>query len=62
MAPVEAPAIPPPTTPCAYDPAQKCNTDAELAGVILGYADALAAANRELEWLRTFFAKASSRP
>lgn len=54
-APVPAPVIPPATTPCAYDPKQLCNTDVETAGVIADYDAALAKANAELEWLRTFF-------
>lgn len=56
MAPVAAPAIPPATTPCAFDASKLCNTDEETAGVLAAYDDALAKANAELDWLRTFFA------
>jgi hypothetical protein len=59
---VAAPAIPPATTPCAYDATQLCNTDAEEAGVIAAYDDALAAANRKLAWLRNFFGAVPTKP
>jgi hypothetical protein len=60
MAPVAVPAIPPATTPCAFDPAQFCNSDEETAGVIAAYDAALAEANRKLAWLSAFFASAGS--
>lgn len=50
--PVAAPAIPPAATPCAHDPAQLCNTDAETAGVIVAYDGNLGEANRRICWLR----------
>ena len=54
--PVAPPAIPEPATICAHDPARLCNSDAEAAGVLRGYDDALAEANRRLAWLRDWFA------
>lgn len=48
---VDPPAVPPATTPCAFDPAQLCNSDAETGAVIGGYDAALAEANRRLRWL-----------
>jgi hypothetical protein len=62
MAPVAAPEIPPATTPCSYNASQLCYTDEELARTVLGYDDALAKANGELEWLRTFFASVPTKP
>jgi hypothetical protein len=55
VARVAAPAIPPATTPCAFDAHQFCNTDAETAGVIAGYDAALGEANRRLCWLAVYF-------
>jgi hypothetical protein len=61
MAEVPAPVIPPPTTPCGFDVTMLCNSDAETAEVIAAYDAALAQANRELAWLRTFFGNVPNR-
>ncbi len=55
VAPVARPTIPPATTPCADDPARLCNSDAEAAGVLAGFAKALDQANRKLCWLTVWF-------
>lgn len=54
---IAVPAIPAATTPCAYDPAQLCNSDEETANVLVAYDEALAAANRKLRWLADFFSR-----
>jgi len=55
MSQVAVPVIPAASTPCAYDPREMCNSDADTAGVISAYDAALAEANRRLAWLASFF-------
>lgn len=56
LEPVAEPEIPDATTPCGYDPAAMCLTDAETAGVLAAYARALRSANDRILWLRDWFA------
>jgi hypothetical protein len=55
VAKVAGPTIPDAATPCAFDPAQLCNTDEETGTVIGGYDDALNQANRKLNWICRWF-------
>ena len=55
MRPTFAPRIPDPTAPCPTNAAALCNTDEETAGVIAGYDDALAEANRTICYMRVWF-------
>jgi hypothetical protein len=52
---VDAPAIPPATTPCSFDATQMCNSDAETATALGGYDAALAEANRRIRWMCRWF-------
>lgn len=52
--PTFGPRIPDATTPCPTDATKLCNSDEETAGVIAGYDDALAKANRTICYMRVW--------